>query len=198
METHRLAIAALDQVALSKDNRDDAGRVDDSQRRSSPSATGNYIRGPLNHSAVISDEVFKLQRTDGSMSQEIGRVEYQSGGAGLEPTSSHNSQITNTETQDVVSTPPTSDEFSSQSTNQDAQLSQLSQLSQLAAVQEPMSNIARPALTIQPTAGHKRTADGQVKRPAFSPISPRAHGHSRNTSAVSNVSAASSRLGEVC
>ncbi|KAH8602084.1 hypothetical protein B0O99DRAFT_499856 [Bisporella sp. PMI_857] len=112
----------------------------------------------------------------------------------VQPISSNNSQST-----DSASTPPTSssDGFSSQSTNQDNQLSQLSQLSQLAAAQEPLisSETTRPNIA---TAGQKRTADGHVKAPSPpSPYGPR-HGHSRNTSAVSNVSSvASSRIGEL-
>ncbi|KAH7355152.1 hypothetical protein BKA65DRAFT_394361 [Rhexocercosporidium sp. MPI-PUGE-AT-0058] len=116
-------------------------------------------------------------------------------------TSSNNSQST-TDGPDGVSTPPTStsDGFSSQSTNADGPLSQLSQLSQLAAAAQPLisTSSTRPALNIAPTAGQKRTADGQIKPSSASPNSPNVRGHSRNTSAVSNVSSvASSRIGEL-
>ena len=122
---------------------------------------------------------------------------------GLQSTSSDHSQ--STADGHEVSTPPTStsDGFSSQSTNHEGQLSQLSQLSQLAAAAEPMTNTsaARPNLSIAPTSGLKRTADGQVKPSLFnSPTSPhrsKVQGHSRNTSAVSTASTASSKIGEV-
>jgi hypothetical protein len=138
--------------------------------------------------------------TDGTVSQPGEGKEDQIEALGLQPTSSNNSQTT-VDAHDA-STPPTSNSegFSSQSTNQDGPMSQLSQLSQLAAAQQPLTNTSavRPNLTIAPTAGLKRTADGQVK-PAHSgsPVSPHVRGHSRTTSAVSNASAASSRIGEV-
>ena len=122
---------------------------------------------------------------------------------GLQPTSSNNSQSTTNGHE--VSTPrtSTSDGFSSQSTNPEAQLSQLSHLSQLAAAAQPLrdTSASRPNISIAPTAGHKRTADGQVK-PTLSdsptsPHGPRNQGHSRNTSAVSAASTASSKIGEV-
>lgn len=119
----------------------------------------------------------------------------------LPSNSSLNSQ--SLDLQDGISTSPTSEGFSSQSTNPDGPLSQLSQL---AAAQAPLSMSAgEPSggggepLTVVTgsTAGQKRTADGQVKTP-ISPIRHPAGGHSRNASSVSNVSsAASSRLGDV-
>jgi hypothetical protein len=141
------------------------------------------------------------QGTDAISSIIGGSQEYSNNSTlGLQSTSSNNSQSTAD-----VSTPPTStsDGFSSQSTNADGQLSQLSQLSQLAAAAQPMTDIsaARPNLSIAPTAGHKRTADGQVKPTLFnSPTSPygsKIRGHSRNTSAVSAASNVSSKIGEV-
>lgn len=79
-------------------------------------------------------------------------------------------------------------------------MSQLSQLSQAAAAQIPLTSTSasRPNITIPPTSGLKRTADGQVKHAhSASPTSPQFRSHSRTTSAVSNASVASSRIGEV-
>lgn len=116
--------------------------------------------------------------------------------------SSNNSQAT--DGPDTISTPQTSsssEALSSQGSNHDASASsQLSQLSQLAASQDPMvSNAAtRPDIAMPLTAGQKRTADGQVKPPSPpTTYGSRNHGHSRNTSAVSNVSSTNSRIGEV-
>ncbi|KAK2624478.1 hypothetical protein QTJ16_006428 [Diplocarpon rosae] len=103
-----------------------------------------------------------------------------------------------TDGHDTASTAPTStsDGLSSQSAITDGQLSQLSQLSQLAASQRRLSSSTRPILAIAPTAGQKRTADGQVKSSSISPGSPNIRGHSRNTSAVSTASSVS-RIGEL-
>ncbi|TVY82461.1 hypothetical protein LSUE1_G003470 [Lachnellula suecica] len=142
-----------------------------------------------------------LSGTDGIVSQDgYGQEDAITATLALQSTSSNNSQST-LDAQDA-STPPTStsEGFSSQSTNQDGPMSQLSQLSQLAAAQQPLKDAAaaRPSITIPPTVGLKRTADGQVKQAhSNSPISPHVRGHSRTTSAVSNASAASSRMGEV-
>lgn len=78
-----------------------------------------------------------------------------------------------------------------------SQESQLFQLSQLAAAQDKLPGQAQPL-----RSAVKRTADGTIKDPRFSPTaSPgRTASHSRNTSAVSAVSAAStasSRVTEV-
>jgi hypothetical protein len=102
---------------------------------------------------------------------------------------------------DGASTPPTStsDGFSSQGTNRDSQISQLSQLSQLAAVQEPLNAVSGPNISILPTVGLKRTADGELKSATSkSPVSPKfpVRGHVRNRSGVSNASS-TSRIGEV-
>lgn len=76
-----------------------------------------------------------------------------------------------------------------------SQESQLFQLSQLAAAQDKLPGQAQRA-----RSAVKRTADGTVKDPRFSPTaSPgRTASHSRNTSAVSAASTASSRVTEVC
>lgn len=75
-----------------------------------------------------------------------------------------------------------------------SQESQLFQLSQLAAAQDKLPGHPPPL-----RSAVKRTADGTVKDPRFSPTaSPgRTVGHSRNTSAVSAASTASSRVTEV-
>lgn len=95
-------------------------------------------------------------------------------------------------------TPPTStsDGFQSQSTT--TELSQLSQLSQLAAAAQSITSDARPAFSGVPS-GFKRTADGQMKPNFTTTTSPqgKAKGHSRNTSTVSTISTASSKMGEV-
>lgn len=75
-----------------------------------------------------------------------------------------------------------------------SQESQLFQLSQLAAAQDKLPGQAQPS-----RSAVKRTANGLVKDPRFSPTaSPgRTASHSRNTSAVSATSTASSRVTEV-
>lgn len=75
-----------------------------------------------------------------------------------------------------------------------SQESQLLQLSQLAAAQDKLPGHA-PSVR----SAVKRTADGTIKDPRFSPtVSPgRTASHSRNTSAVSAASTASSRVTEV-
>lgn len=75
-----------------------------------------------------------------------------------------------------------------------SQESQLFQLSQMAAVQDKFPGHAQPV-----RSAVKRTADGTVKDPRFSPTaSPgRSASHSRNISAVSAASTASSRVTEV-
>lgn len=195
MDAHQLAIAALNE-SQSSHRRDPTAVAIPHQN-----ATGSYS---MNNAIVKT-----TTESQDSLGEASGTAEVALNGEGsqdshysmLQSTSSNHSQST-TDEQDAA-TPPTStsDGFSSQSTNQDGQLSQLSQLSQIAAAQQPMKNTsaARQSLPNGPTAGHKRTADGQVKPP--SPPSPHAsvaRGHSRNTSTVSNVSSvASSRIGEV-
>ncbi|KKY35837.1 putative cyclin-dependent kinase [Diaporthe ampelina] len=75
-----------------------------------------------------------------------------------------------------------------------SQESQLFQLSQLAAAQDKLPGQAQPL-----RSAVKRTADGTIKDPRFSPTaSPgRTASHSRNTSAVSAASTASSRVTEL-
>lgn len=116
---------------------------------------------------------------------------------------SDNSQST-VDGQDAIFTPPASDEFSSQSTDQDG--GPLSQLSQLAAAQLPLesnTNTTPPKINITLNASQKRTADGHVKSKVSNSTSPSPKGpsfvrsHTRNTSTVSNASSVASRFGEV-
>ncbi|KAJ0114574.1 hypothetical protein J7T55_004818 [Diaporthe amygdali] len=75
-----------------------------------------------------------------------------------------------------------------------SQESQLFQLSQLAAAQDKLPGQAQPL-----RSAVKRTADGTIKDPRFSPTASPGRGvsHSRNTSAVSAASTASSRVTEL-
>ena len=191
MDAHELAIAALQEVAHPRSHRRDivTGKVASSLSR--PNATGGDMNNAIDDNAAHAQEL-----SSGAQGAKVNPGESQNSALDSRSTSNDNSQ--STADGHEVSTPPTSasDGVSSQSTSQD-QLSQLSQLSQLAAAQPPMtsSSTARPMIA---TAGQKRTADGQVKPPSPpSPQVPRVRGHSRNTSAVSNTSVASSRIGEV-
>jgi Whi5 like len=203
MEHHELTIAALDSVAESSSNR----RATDKLVTSPPNATGVYIQPAMDHNTIVDNTANAQEPSQPLLGTDMtvsaggeGTEDQNSATLGLPSTSSNNSQST-IDVQDA-STPPTSNSegFSSQSTNQDVLMSQLSQLSQLAASQQPLTNssAARPNITIAPTAGLKRTADGQVKQAhSNSPPSPQIRGHSRTTSGVSNASVASSRIGEV-
>ncbi|KAK0119656.1 hypothetical protein ONS95_011093 [Cadophora gregata] len=192
MEPHQLALAALDEVAHSIStaaSHRDAGNVLRAAGDIQPSIKNKeitknraaYTHEPSHSSAAAWENMSLSGKGHNSTSNTSLALKT--------TTSSNNSQST-TDGHDTVSTPPTStsDEFSSQSTNADGPLSQLSQLSQLAAAAEPLlsTSSTRPALTIAPTAGQKRTADGQVKPLSASPNSPKARGHSRNTSALSS------------
>ncbi|XMA17771.1 hypothetical protein WAI453_010562 [Rhynchosporium graminicola] len=204
MEPHQLALAALDEVAHSR-NRSASHR--DASKVIPP--VGLMQPRTKNNGIVIDNKISGAHETTASPSvsgeiMSISRQRHDNPSNLLlalkTTTSSNNSQATDGHR--TISTPPTStsDGFSSQGTNADGPLSQLSQLSQLAAAAEPLLAISstRPTLTIAPTAGQKRTADGQIKPLSTSPSSPVARGHSRNTSAVSNASSgASSRIGEL-
>ncbi|TVY15749.1 hypothetical protein LARI1_G006979 [Lachnellula arida] len=199
MESHGLEIAALESVAQSSGN----GR--DTEPSSSRNA-GIDRQSTMDHNTIVDNTANaqepsqQLSRTGMAVSAIGEGAEDTNATSGLPSTSSNNSQST-VDVQDA-STPPTSisEGFSSQSTNQDAPMSQLSQLSQLAAAQQPLTSIsaARPNTAIAPTAGLKRTADGQLKQAhSNSPPTPYVRGHSRTTSGVSNASATSSRIGEI-
>jgi hypothetical protein len=205
MDPHELAIAALNEVAHPSSHRRDKSAGKFASPRSSPNATGIDMTNNaiVDNIAGAQEPSQQLPGTNRTMSQvERGQGYQHAATPGVQSTSSNNSQSM-TDGNEGVSTPPTStsDGFSSQSTNQEVQMSQLSQLSQLAAAQQPLtSNVpaTRPNLAVATTAGQKRTADGQVKGGVLkSPTSPQVRGHSRNTSTVSNVSATSSRIGEV-
>lgn len=116
----------------------------------------------------------------------------------LSSTSDSQATISSSESNRVF-TPPvietTGSEAGAGSGQGSSQETQLLQLSQLAAAQEKMPDLGSRSAA-------KRTADGSIKEPRFSPTaSPRRFiGHSRNTSAVSAASAAStasSRVTEV-
>jgi len=188
MEPHELAIAALQEVAHSShrdprhprsnatgiDRKDNA--IDDDDKADAPPQDAEH---PSSSQASVPLQVLEAHDLNGT----VGR----SGSSDI-------SQST-TDAHEVFS-PPTSasDGFSSQSTNPDG-LSQLSQLSQLAAAQQPM-NTSRHSLSTVPTAGHKRTADGQVKPFLFDSATSPMGRHSRNTSTAS-ASSVVSRIGEV-
>lgn len=176
---------------------------DDTPARSSPYATATGMEdNAIDHdptSALTAPQQVPSVR---SIAADAGDSQESRGSANLAPqtTSSDNSQAT--DGHDTISTPQTSssDGPSSQGTSQDASISQLSQLSQAATVQDHVleNHAPRTVLTVPSTAGQKRTADGQVKPPSPpNPNGPRNRGHSRTTSAVSNVSSATSRIGEV-
>ena len=206
MDHHEPAIVALNEVAHSTSHLRDPSPGKVASPRSSSNATGidrtnnpivDSVAGVQERSQQFPESVRIMAHAERSQLTQNNKT------SGEQSTLSDNSQSA-TDGHDGISTPPTStsDGFSSQSTNPEGQVAQPSQLSQLAAAQEPITGSVpgtRPNLAIATTVGQKRTADGQVKpSSSISPTSPQSHGHSRNISAVSNVSsAASSRIGEV-
>lgn len=199
MEPHELAIAALNEVvqtALATSHRDPCNN-------SNATTESDIVRNKAGHTdATAHRPSASLPGNTGSMPRsKPGQEDSIIATSNLKTTTSNNSQSTTDGHETAsASTPPTStsDEFSSQSTIPNDQLSQLSQLSQIAAEQEPWNNPARPTVAVPATAGQKRTADGQVKSgSSMSPVSPQKRGHSRTTSAISNASSATSRIGEV-
>jgi hypothetical protein len=202
MDPKEQAIAALEleQVAQSAGHREHAGKI------AFNATTGSDMKSPTTHNSVVSkhaDAHGSMQMVPETERNWTGKVEGReyltNAAAANQPSSNSNHNSQSTTDGYGIATPPTSEGFSSQSTNQDGSLSQLSQLSQLAAAQQPLaSTTTRPKLAISPTAGQKRTADGQVKITQSSPTNdPKPRGHSRNVSAISNVSNTSSRIGEV-
>lgn len=180
MEPHELAIAALREFAQSSYNRGASNLESLGSNATTGSGMNNNIQSATYQtSPTLSDAEESVSQT------KTGLEELSAAALGLV------SDTQSTDEQETASTPPTStsDGFSSQSTNQEAQTSQLTQPSQNGAVHTPMGSPPRPI------AGQKRTADGQMKAPSISP--PRARGHSRNISTVSNASSATSRIGEV-
>jgi hypothetical protein len=171
----------------------------------SPNATGtNMENNTIERDSAGAQEPPQRRTGTREVASDLGGSQdsYNSTNLAQQAASSYNSQSA-AEGHDAISKPPTSssDGPSSQGTNQEGQISQLSQLSHLAAAQQPM--VENPASQPDPvttsTAGHKRTADGQVKPSSPpSPNGPRNRGHSRNTSAVSNISTSTTgRIGEV-
>ncbi|RDL31976.1 Uncharacterized protein BP5553_09378 [Venustampulla echinocandica] len=219
MEPSELAIAALNEVKDTQSashRRDPAGKIATSAfsiNATTTTTTGIDMEASVAGNAIVNSNSTAskppqrrpLIGNDGMQSAgaEGERREYQNNATlGMQSTSSDNDNSQSTIDAHDVATPPTtaSEGLSSQGTNQDGPLSQLSQLSQLAAAQQPLTNpsATQSNPTIAPAAGHKRTADGQVK-PVIpeSPNSPLIRGHSRNASAISNLSTTSGRIGEI-
>ena len=206
MEPHQLAIAALKEFASPSSHRPARSDQNATITKTATTATTTDSDIETSKNRVMGhtkpNESSSQSQGSGQMSSSDGESQENPSNAtlGLQLTSTDNSQ--STLNGHDVPTPPTSasDGFSSQSTNPEGQLSQLSQLSQLAAAAANTSS-ARPNLSIAPPSGIKRTADGQVKPTAFtSPTSPhgsKVRSHSRNTSAVSAASTASSNIGQV-
>lgn len=185
MEPHLLAIAALSEVASSSHHDKDRSGQSDAGASMRDKVIAHKAQEPSQQSQGTVTTPLAAEASQGSSSDAI---------QGLQSTSSDNSQT------EGVFTPPNSDGFSSQSTNPEGQQSQFSQLSQLAAAAAANTPAARANLAIAPPSGTKRTADGQVKPTFTSPTSPHdsnIKGHSRNTSAVSAASTASSSIGQV-
>lgn len=197
MDAQERAIAALQHVVESTNHpRDGAGKFASTAIDMNSSTTHNTIV-PMVAGAQKPRQILELSERLLPGTDE-GRGHSNDGTAGLTLNISDDNSQSAADSHDAA-TPPTSDGFSSQGTNQDNPLCQLSQLSQLAAAQRPLeSNHTRPKLAVSPTAGQKRTADGHVKGTRTdTQLSPNKRGHSRNVSAVSNVSSTSGRIGEV-
>lgn len=199
MEPQERAIDALQQVLEpTTHHRDIAGKI---------ASTGIDMTSKTTHNTIIPTKTGareppqrKAESDRLATGTDEGRRYLNDATADLPSNTSDDNSQSTTDSHDAATSPTsTSEGFSSQSTNQDAPLSQLSQLSQLAAARQPLeSNHTRPKLAISPTAGQKRTADGQVKgTQSDAQIGSNKRGHSRNASALSNVSTASSRIGEV-
>lgn len=190
------ATATATETTSASHREEEAGSIATSKQNAGTDM--NKMANNTKEASDLSQTASKAERVATRVEEGIQRKDLDkanTANTNLQSNSSDNSTV------DSVASPPTSSSegFSSQSTNQDGPMSQLSQLSQLAAAQQPLTNTAtRPNLSISPTAGQKRMADGQIKENiSNSPMSPRVRGHSRNASAVSNVSSSSNRLGEV-
>ncbi|CAL3967157.1 unnamed protein product [Diplocarpon coronariae] len=205
MESQQLAIAALNKVRQTQRATSTSHREIVPGKGASLTATAIRMDSPAPNKDLVGKATNACSRSqapgtsDRNMPpSELGREAAVD--MSLAPKTTARSDISQSTIDglDTASTPPTStsDGFSSQGTIADGQLSQLSQLSQLAAAQQPMSSSMRPILGIAPTAGQKRTADGQVKASSISPDSPKIRGHSRNISAVSTASSVG-RIGEL-
>ncbi|KAI9052855.1 hypothetical protein LZ554_003128 [Drepanopeziza brunnea f. sp. 'monogermtubi'] len=208
MEIHQVALAALDQIPQAP-RTTSASHRDIGASRVAPSSatTAAGMRSSAANKEIVGDAVNTPERSQalGGSDRYMrlsgqGRDGPSDAQQALKVTTSGDNSQSTTDGHETTSTPPTSasDGFSSQSTNPDGQLCHLSQLSQLAATQQLLGHASstRPMLSIAQTAGQKRTADGQVKPLSVSPEIPKARGHSRNTSAISNASSVS-RIGEL-
>jgi hypothetical protein len=174
MSAHDVAIAALNEVASNARSATEANTKLNAPE--TKSATTNNRAGTIVERAYLSSVPFPVDR---SM-----RADHRA------PSGSSN----NSQTTADVTTPPTSEEFSSQS-----QESQLDQLSQLAAAQRPILRTEEPAranLAVATNAGQKRTHDGYRKHSnsteSDNPTIGRVGGHSRNTSTVSTAESTTS------
>lgn len=216
MDPHELAIAALNKVAQSSNYVRVAGSgnvasssrsnplIDATATRVEDAVENNVLDSSASSPKEISQQIpVGRRRGENNTGEEFDRYQ-QIVTPALPSNASHNSQDT-TDSHDVVSTPPTSEGFSSQSTNQEGPVTGLSQLSHPAASQDrrpsntASGNLGLPGIL---TTGQKRTADGQVKTDSLnSPVSPKSlnrSGHSRSTSNISDISSATSnRIGEV-
>ncbi|PQE32154.1 cyclin-dependent kinase protein [Rutstroemia sp. NJR-2017a WRK4] len=216
MDHSSLAIAALEEIAIAQSDtshcRDipDPGNlpsslpIDATETRvfqplmsaSHTTEASNTAHEQLQEGRMAPSNLMSLERK-GKPTANVAKIQP----AITSASTSNNSQST-VDAQETVSTPPTSEGFSSQSTNQDG--GPLSQLSQVAAAQVPLASKTSPTrsnIDIVLNAGHKRTADGHVKTATSnSPPSPRGQNvrrHNRNNSTVSNASSVASRIGEV-
>ncbi|KAM3076176.1 hypothetical protein ACMFMG_006312 [Clarireedia jacksonii] len=215
MDHSSLAIAALEEIAIAQSTshcRDipDSGKLPSSIPID---ATETRVFQPLmsaSHTIEASNTAHE-QLHEGEMAASNSISPKREGKAtadvaksqpAIASTSTSNNSQSTVDAQETTFTPPTSEGFSSQSTNQDG--GPLSQLSQLAAAQLPLASNACPTrsnIDIILNAGQKRTADGHVKTAnSNSPPSPRGQNvrrHHRNDSTVSNASSVASRIGEV-
>lgn len=196
MASQKEAIATVTETTSASHRDEEAGRIATSKQNVGTEM--NKMANKTQEAPALSRTSPETDRAATKVEEEIQRKDLDKANpasTNLQSNSSDNSTV------DSVASPPTSSSegFSSQSTNQEGPMSQLSQLSQMAAAQQPFINTAtRPNLSISPTARQKRMADGQIKENVSNPpMSPRVRGHSRNASAVSNVSSSSTRLGEV-
>jgi hypothetical protein len=216
MDHSSLAIAALEEIAITQSTTSHCRDIPDPGKfpTSIPiDATETRVFQPLmsaSHTIEASDTAHD-QLQEGRMASSNSMSLEREGKATanvaktqpvIASTSTSNNSQSTVDAQETVSTPPTSEGFSSQSTNQDG--GPLSQLSQLAAAQLPLASNTSPTrsnIDIVLNAGYKRTADGHVKTATSnSPPSPRGQNvrrHNRNNSTVSNASSVASRIGEV-
>jgi hypothetical protein len=180
MSAHDVAVAALNEVASSVHPNADAALPE-----LATESNMDTIPFPINKSMISNNNSFTSNFQDSSLGVDYG--------------SSNNSQITIPE----VSTPPTSDGFSSQLQSQGSQ-PQVSNPAQPNAIVETLkqNQDARvPQLSVATNAGQKRTIDGYVRESGSSssesPTFGYNGGHSRNASAISAASSSTMSAREV-